>query len=1385
MLLFVFFSLFLHGIIKATYMINNLFRKFFLTLLLTAWTVCGIASTPLTSKIITTRNGLASNQVNDLIQDRYGFIWLATSNGLSRYDGYSFLNYQEVGCGAGLLKDNIGTLSYDHDNDLIWIRTATFKYACYDLKKGIFVDFIGTHDPQKTFSRFVTRGNDMWMYDPLSGIRHITYNEGKFDCHDYSSHEGNFPDCKTRRIVIDDQGLVWISTDQGLLRYGKNGQMETIRQGEDFMVSQTYQGMSFFLTNNLKVYIYGKDGKLKKQTLLPYTHEDKDKYNSSFVWQDKWVIMSNASILTMDCKDFHFDKPQDLQMGYGILLDDYDGNYWVSDINGTLYLFPSQGDIKKFKLFNEANIRFSVNKKRNFSTILGKDGQFYIATSGNGLFVYNPTDEQMSHYTANEANSILATNYLDNIHVDRDGNIWIGQEDAGIACIQAKALPDVNHVVPDPLHKGAYGNYIRGTIKKEDGSILIRTRSHELFTLSPETGIMRKTGTEPFDKNQTDSLTDRYGHVWIGTWEQGLLMTCQTKDGKTVKKQFLTQNTTESRVNALAIDNEDRLWIGTYAGLYVVDTRLDDITDNSFRHLGVQEGLPSNNIICLLVTRDGLLCIGGQDFGIILCKMNKTGSLNTTTFSTNQGLASNLIYSMTEDLQGRIWAGTGNEISCINLTTKKVRNYHVGTTYMNNIYSQKCALTLDDGRVLFGTHDGITLLNPSIEEEQKHQAHKPRITDVSINGKSIYVNNIPAETPYIGNQLRLAHNENSLTIYFSSLDYANLEQSMYQFYLEGLENEWHEPSTQHSVDYNNLSPGKYVFHLRTSEDEEETTYNIIIRQPWYNTWWAWMVYLLFVGIAGWTFYRYKRERFLLHQQMKLEKEMTEFRINFFTQIAHEFRTPLAIISGAVDKMSGGNPSKNTILSTRRGVKRLSTLVNQLMEFRKVQTGNLRLQVEQGDIIGFVRDICQDFWHVAEQKEQSLTFTPFAKKHIMLFDRHIVDTIVYNLISNAVKYTPQGGTITVRMKKDDGQIEMVIEDSGKGIDKERQTMLFHPFMHGYASQGGMGIGLYTAHRMAQTHKGTLSYKPSETLGGSAFTLILPADDSIYGPDDYGQTKTAVKTEEREGQADQVIREMLPQALNDKRVAIIEDEPDMLEQIKAEMAVYFHVSGYTDGQSGLEGIHEERPSLLICDIMLPDTNGYEVVKRMKGDEALKDIPVIMLTALDDERHHIKGYEAGADDYMTKPCNYRILIARAIQLIRWKEERESVSERPEGSTERLPEKSTILTSQADKRFLERVNLLISQHLSNPDYTIDQMAETMKMGRTKFYGKVKDLTGLSPNKLFMSERMRKAAVLLDEGELNISEIGFRVGIPDPSYFNRCFKQHFGVTPGQYQKNK
>lgn len=1337
-------------------------------LLTLAFAIGARAATVLSGHHITIRDGLPSNHVNDMVQDSQGFVWMATAGGLCRYDGYSFVTYPVVGTGSGATGSAVGTLHLDERNQLLWMRTATFGYACYDLRRGCFADYAAGCDARKTFQRFRAAADGIWMFDPLSGIRHAGCSGATFSCHDYDCSQMG----RIAGLTVDKAGRAWVTAERGIFRLDAQGRARCILRSANIIGGTAWGDRCLFLTRKGGIMAYSLQGKRIKTV----AGTEPVVMKGSFVWQDKWVILTPQGIMTIDSRTLAMQKRRDTGIEGGLLLDETDGNFMVSDAKGTLWMFPAKGEPRAFTLLQGNGTQ--TGRRRNYSTVKADDGMFYITTYGNGLFVYDPQTGQTTHYSASDATPILMTDNLVNVHAF-GGSIWVGQEDAGLACLSHRYMPKVSHLVPDASGSDRNYNYITGMTMQPDGRVLLITRSSRTYTYDPLSGGISQN-KEP--KSAHVAVTDAWGRTWHATWEHGLLVRTE-KYGH----GFLKRSTAESRINDLAIDHANRLWVATYNGLYVADLRNKKFTDASFRRYGEGSGLPGNNITCLRTARDGSVWLACEGTGLARCEMDKEGNLKYRMVSRAQGLAYNTIHSLAEDKEGRMWAGSEGYLSCVT-KDMRVRNFPMQGSLLSGLCSDRCALALPDGRLLFGTHDGLQVMEAdeagnNTKTKTKTKTMPARLTSIDINGKPISLFPEYAEALLAGTGVTLSSTENSLTLHYSNFNFDPTAGTAYQYYLEGFDKDWREPTTQSSVDYGNLPPGRYVFHVRLADGTGETTCTVTIRQPWYNTLWAWLVYILAAASAGYVVYRHKREQFRLRQQMKVEKEVAEFRTNFFTQVAHEFRTPLSIISGAVDKIGehDGTPRK-PVQTAQRGVKRLMQLVNQLMEFRKINSGNMRLHVEPVDAASLVQEVCQDFWTTAKNKEQSLLFLPSDKHLPVMADRHIVDTIAYNLISNALKYTPQHGTIEVRLRHDDNSLLLTVDDSGQGISNDRLQQLFKPFMHGYASQGGMGIGLYTARQMAQAHGGTLDYSKSGRLGGACFTLAIPCDiaDSI---------ETTPTNQHAAASVPHIIKEMPPVPLNGQRIAIIEDDPDMMEQIKTEVGTYFVVDGFANGSEALERLKTEDFSLLICDVMLPDMSGFDIVRQLRNDSRTSHLPVIMLTALDDENHQIKGYQAGADDYMTKPCNYRILIARIIQLIKWREESKRNKEAL-GSSESLKSLGTlespgIITSQADKNFLDRVNIIVGQHISDPDFTIDRMAEIMHVGRTKLYGKIKELTGQSPNKLFMSERMRIAAELLRDGELNISEIACRVGITDASYFNKLFKQHYGMTPSKYRESE
>lgn len=647
------------------------------------------------------------------------------------------------------------------------------------------------------------------------------------------------------------------------------------------------------------------------------------------------------------------------------------------------------------------------------------------------------------------------------------------------------------------------------------------------------------------------------------------------------------------------------------------------------------------------------------------------------------------------------------------------------------------------------------------------------ITDLAINGISIYeAENEQFLTKALNytREISLPHDKNSLNIHFSNFDYPHIQNAMYQYYLEGIDNTWRPMTSINHAEFSDLNPGSYTLHIRTrigsNQWSEENLLHITICQPWYNTVWAWCIYLLIICGAGVLYYRSWRRNFELNQQIALEKQMSDFRINFFTHISHEFRTPLAIIQSAVEKMmtkGEGYTSKNNINTLSRGTKRLQRLINQLMEFRKINTGNMKLNIEKGEIIGFVRAIYNDLYTVAKQKDVTMNFTPWTSNHEMLFDQEKVETIVYNLLSNAVKYTPDKGIISVKLYLENNIVFFSVEDNGPGIKPEREADLFKPFMHGYASKGGMGIGLYTAHQMAEIHKGSLTYERSLDLGGSRFCLALPNDAGKYQPEDIIEKKAPDDHSIDKDEIEMIVKEMTPKAINNVTVMVIEDDPDMLEQIKSELSVYFHVETFMNGKTGYENIRKIKPALLISDIQLPEMIARALqfvamelkAKQQAEEKAQQEKALGQETTLKENAPLEKAEQSSCGE---------VILVKPVKELKKNE-------------------PTLLMSTLDKKFKDKLEAIVAQHIGDNNFNVDRLAELLCLGRTTVYNRTKSIMGVSPNIYIQNERLRIAAKLLLEGEYTVSEISEKVGFSDSTYFYKCFKNKFGIAPSKYGK--
>jgi len=1260
----------------------------------------------------------------------------------------------------------------------------------------------------------------------------------------YTSADG-LPSNTINCLAQDNRGYIWAGTNSGLCRF---------------------DGYSFVTFTN----IAGDGREIDQRIAFTINDSTTGKVH---------IVMSDESDCFFDTQSGHFidyktiqergrqPKPKSPH-------PDITGNegYFVAQLQkyecwadkDKLWLFDKQGLYKELRLIDNANLTWNKRQKYFICDIAPET--VAIGTYGNGLFILNTANGEMTHLRADDPMPQIPSNYITAITADKGGTLWAGTEYNGLVRLSPLTGTTIRRILPVPQATGGKANAIRALEINSDGTIEAGTMENHIFECKGESPACTDKGD--FGAMIYSIFTDSKGHEWIAargsglfvdgvryykdsethtiptniiydieegkdgtiyiaTWKKGLLTTRYEEGKPLVFKEFLTQNNKLWRIHDIFRGEDGSMWFATCGGIVCLPEGEAPESNDDFDYYSVESGtVPGDEIVSIITTKDNkYLWASAIGKGLVKANLENGKITKTEVIDRSNGLPNNVVSSIVEDKEGNIWAATEYGLALIDNNAERITTLipPQGRSAGGSSFTECTAVAAPDGTLLFGTIEGIVEISNGSRLTHAH-TQSPVITDITVNGTSLLnMKESPISSALEATEgITLSHNQNMLTVYFSDLDYANAGSTLYEYQLDGFDKSWRAATSLNHAEYSELPPGKYTFRVRHFGKDDEKTIKLKIKEPWYNTWMAWILWLAIIGTIALLFYRSWRRNFELHQKIILDGQINEMRQNFFTHVTHEFRTPLAIIQTAVQKMEGdikqGKMPKKAADTVKRGSQRMMKLVNQFIDFRKSESGKRRLQVEKADIVKLLRQLHQDFITTAQSKEISLSFIPQTSKLETLIDKDAVETVVYNLLSNALKYTPAKGTVEMRLRQDDNGINITVEDNGPGISEERQQHLFKPFMHGYVSQGGMGIGLALSQQLAALHHGKLEYSNSKDLGGSRFTLTLPSSDDAYSAEEYKAPEAvAATTEEKSEDIRQIYREMLPEAINSQKVAIIEDDPDMMLQLKEEIAPFFQVSTYMNGKEGCQGILDNAPDLLICDVMLPGMNGYDIVKTLRKDEKAagkEPLPVIMLTALDDESHQIRGYEAGADDYMVKPCNINVLLVRMAQLIKWRLERMAAEQAktevssanisaPEGSAGEASTAGTAgsnsatgltnggnaattataapIISRKDKQLKDKIETLVARNLDNPTFSVDRLAEMCHIGRTTFYGKMKELMGMSPNKYLQEQRMLTAARLIEEGELTITEIIDKVGIQDASYFYKCFKAKFGVPPSKY----
>jgi two-component system sensor histidine kinase/response regulator len=1232
-------------------------------------------------------------------------------------------------------------------------------------------------------------------------------------------------------IYQDQKGFMWFSTNNGLARYDGNQmkvylqdsayasssdrRVKRITEDKDFKYMWIYTASETFYcldmtTGHLVDYLSEAKGWRAQERPLHFTQSKLQENGLFYMWgpKDGGLIVDyrdgNFKVKHLSAKEMEaiLPKLQDVKMAdkqlvqkwkvpNGRVLTDNKGGKWIYNNTGILRKVVGDSLITLRLLPNEINY---IDYER-FNIVEDNHGLVWISTYGKGLFVFNHDLNQGQHFVANEkGESPIASNYLLCITADRRDGVWVSAEYGGVSHLQVMDK-GVVRIFPNGRENLDLSNVVRMVKKQRDGSVMVGTRDGCLYHYSADMaqmlvkshfdsniysvvempqgrmwigtrgkGIYGIPGLDFKNKKVFCLKPDDRGRMWIGTFGEGLSVAIPRGEGYEVRT-FFADSVGLNEVRCLAIDRKGMLWGGTSGGLFCVDP-----TRFAADGKGLRVYKRGSEIHDMLVDRQGRLWLTVPGEGLV-CMQDG----NFRILDASQGLINNMVQSVVETEDGNLWVSTQQGVSCWKAKDNSFDNYLFSRVMMGNVYNENSAVCLDDGRVLLGGNYGLTIINPS------------RISHVKGQTSVVFTSH-----PY-SDEMTLSYEERSPKINFSTLDYSDVNNVKYTYWLEGYDSSWSVPSPTPWVNYQNLPFGSYRLHVKASYSDgiwgKESVLDISVEPPFYLSVWAWVFYALFLTVVIVMVVKSIREKNILKGKIKFEQEFTRYKLVFFTNIAHEFRTPLTLIQGSLEKEKRIMKTNHwqlelekTVRTMDKSVQRMLRLIDQLLEFRKMQAGKLKLSLQETDVVMFVQGICKMFDDAAESKQIDFKFESQLPAYLMYLDQQKMDKVVFNLLSNAFKYTHAKGTISVSLSFTD-VMTIRVADTGVGIPQEKRELLFSRFMQSSYTGESFGIGLHLTHELVRTHHGEITYQENEG-GGSVFVVTIPLQKDCYEASDFlvkdSPILKADLTKERDGQEEKTT-DAVPSApsapLNRRTILLIEDDNDVREFLLSELESCFDLKVASDGKAGIAMAKELDVDLIVSDVMMPGMNGFELTKRLKNSFETSHIPIILLTALSTDENVLEGTESGADAYITKPFSPQLLMARILQLLNQREIlRQKFGKVPQEI------RSAMLRNEQDSLFVKRLDSIVYSRLGEQDLSVDKVAGLLHLGRTIFYKKVRGTTGYTPNEYIRVIRLRKAAELLKEGEKNVSEVAYAVGFDNPYYFSKCFKEQFGMPPSHYR---
>ena len=1319
-------------------------------------------------KHINVKDGLSQGSVFAIAQDRAGFLWLGTRDGLNRYDGARFKHYRHDAANPRSLASNdVRAIYCDPSGNAIWIGTP---------------DGVSRYDPDAdTFSNYLHSGDNT---SPSA--------------------------TSVRCIFRDSKKRLWLGTDKGIVRY--DSERDTFLLG----AAAGLGGVNTLFEDRRGILWAGTDVGLGR---VVYTKKGE---------------VAIAPVLHPGARSFPMADYQ-----IKACIEDAAGNLWIGTEQGGLYYWDRGAQrLRSFRY--DAGSSGSLSNDRVRSLTFGPDSSLWVGTFL-GLNRYHGQRRSFQRFLSDDAaENGLSNSSIRTIFFDRSGGMWVGTYHGGIS-YSAPGLSRFQNYTHLPKRNSISSNIVSSFAEDDRGNLWIGTeggglnywdRERQAFSTYPVQGGDAKPGIAGYN---VKALLKDGQRLWVGFFQVGLY--AFDLQSKTFRHYEVSESETQTELNHSNVYSllkaGGRLWIATYGGgLNVLDlsrqkfyyyhhapsdphSLSSDLTRVLYQDrrgqvwLGTEKGLnrvftdsatglpqrfqrylPGVQVYSILEDVKGRFWVGTFSHGLFMLDP-RTG--RSTRFTEADGLPGHTIFGILADSSGKLWLSTNNGLSNMDPERRTFTNYHYSNGLKNIEFNFNGYYKTQAGEMLFGGMNGFTVFQPSdfspnpvapsvvlselkMFEQEVRANDKTRLLSTALNNAE---------------RITFRYNEAVFAIGFAALDYLNPGSNQYAYKLEGLDKDWNYRVGQAEARYTIQRPGLYRFRLRAGNSDgvwnpRERVLEIkVLPPPWRSTpAYIGYIFLALFAIVGIFNFLQMRHRLQIEHLSKLQQEaLNEMKLRFFTNITHEFRTPLTLILGPLDDLIRTHPEgelQKPLQSIRRNAQRLLNLVNQVLTFRKLESDYEHLAVVRGDLVALLRDVCQSFDESARLRNIRLRFVSVENSLIAWFDRDKLEKVAFNLLSNAFKFTPDHGEIELSVYQNSHSAFFQIKDNGIGIKAEWHEEIFRRFNERlsvpYAPVQSSGIGLAMCRQLIALHHGSIRVESAEHQG-AVFIVELPLGHAHFKEEELtgGEIPVTAPAFHPIPAEAAATGKLLP--AHAPTLLLVEDNPEILAYVQGFFQASYRVLTAADGKAALQVARKQQPDLIISDIMMPEMDGIAFCRTLKTEIPTSHIPVILLTANSADPVLISGLENGADDYITKPFNPEELRLRVRNLL---QSRKQFREKFARVLHLEP--SEITVTSADEDFLRRALAIVEKHIANPDFDVEQFARELVVSRPVLFAKLKALTDQTPNNFVKTIRLKRAAQLLSQGKLPIAEVGFQTGFPDARYFRKAFQKQFGCSPSEYE---